>query len=85
MHKGDTVPNPERSPESVATLSMIPSCPICGTALSGRQTVCSARCRIQRSMARRAVKQTERDAKVRLLLNEALEMLRDPKGCPHND
>lgn len=71
--------NPEHSPQSVATLSMVPSCPICGTPLSGRQTVCSARCRVQRSMQRRAVKQTERDAKVRLLLREALDLLQEIK------
>ncbi len=67
---------PEHSPRSVATPSVTPFCPMCGTPLSGRQTVCSPRCRIQRSMQRRAAKQTERDAKLRLLLTEALQILR---------
>ena len=63
----------DHSPKSVATPSVVPSCPICGRPLKGRQTVCSARCRIQRSMRWREAKQRERDAKVRLLLTEALD------------
>jgi len=68
--------SPEQRPGRVATLPSVPSCPICGVPLQGKQTVCSAKCRIQRSMGRRAATQTERDAKVRLLLNEALGLLR---------
>ncbi len=70
--------SPEQRPTSVATLPVIASCPICGAPLQGKQTVCSSRCRIQRSMVRRAAKQTERDAKVRLLLGEALGLLKEP-------
>jgi predicted nucleic acid-binding Zn ribbon protein len=69
---------PNLSPASVATPpSGVPVyCPICQTVpLQGKQTVCSPRCRIQRSMERRAAKQAERDAKVRLLLTEALGLL----------
>jgi predicted nucleic acid-binding Zn ribbon protein len=66
---------PDYRPESVATLPVVASCPICGVPLQGRQTVCSAKCRIQRSMAMRAAKRDERDAKVRLLLGEALALL----------
>lgn len=71
-------PTPEHSPQSAATpLSGVPVyCPVCGKVpLHGKQTVCSPRCRIQRSMGRRAAKQTERDTKVRLLLREALGLL----------
>ena len=65
-------PTPNLSPDSVAT----PLCPICRTVpLHGKQLVCSPKCRIQKSMGRRAVKQAERDAKVRLLLTEALGLL----------
>ena len=69
---------PDRSSGSVATLSLIPSCPICGVPLRGRQKVCSPKCRIQKSMQRRAAKRTERDAKVRLLLKEAIDILEEP-------
>ena len=78
---------PEQRPQSVATRPVIPSCPICGTPLHGKQTVCSPRCRIQRSMRRRVAQQTERDTKVRLLLGEALDLLNEkvspPAGGPH--
>ena len=73
---------PDHSPQSVATPAIGPLCPICGVPLSGKQRVCSAKCRIQRSMRRRAAKQTERDAKVRLLLTEALGLLTKPTPRP---
>ncbi len=72
--------SPEQRPGHVATppLGVPVYCPVCETVpLHGKQTVCSARCRIQRSMARRAAKQAERDAKVRLLLTEALQVLKE--------
>ena len=75
MSSPDHPPTPEHRSERVATPSMILSCPICGTPLQGKRTVCSPRCRIQRSMRRRAAMQQERDAKVRLLLREALSLL----------
>ena len=53
-------------------------CPVCETVpLTGKQQVCSAKCRIQKSMTKRAAKRAERDAKVRLLLGEALELLNE--------
>lgn len=62
-------PTPNLSPDSVAT----PLCPICRTVpLTGKQLVCSPKCRIQRSMGRRMAKQTERDARLRVLLREVL-------------
>jgi predicted nucleic acid-binding Zn ribbon protein len=67
--------SPEHSPQSVATLpSDVPVyCPICqAVPLHGKQTVCSARCRIQRSMGRR-----ERDARLRLLLRTVMDSARD--------
>lgn len=72
----------EQCPQSVATLPASQSCPICGAVLRGKQTVCSARCRIQRSMRGRAAKQTERDAAVRLKLREALALLEKPQEIP---
>lgn len=71
-------PPTDLSPSSVATPpSGVPVyCPICeNVPLHGKQTVCSPRCRIQRSMARRAATQAERDAKIRLLLTEGLGLL----------
>jgi predicted nucleic acid-binding Zn ribbon protein len=73
-------PTPDRSPGSVRTLSMVASCPICGAPLQGRQTVCSAKCRIARSRQKRQVKLRERDVKVRLLLTEALGLLEGNGG-----
>lgn len=70
-------PDPEVSPASVHTLPMILSCPICKTPLSGRQTVCSGKCRIERFRRKRETEQTERDAKVRLLLRTARESVDD--------
>jgi predicted nucleic acid-binding Zn ribbon protein len=70
---------PDHSPCSIRTPSMISSCPICGTPLTGQQTVCSAKCRIVRSWQKREGKQMERDAKVRLLIREALRLL-DEQG-----
>ena len=49
-------------------------CPVCLIVpLHGKQAVCSPRCRIQKSMERRAAKQAGRDATIRLLLTTALE------------
>lgn len=66
---------PDLSPGSVRTPLASPLCPLCGTPLQGRQTVCSAKCRIARSRQTREAKRDERDAKVRLLLKEALALL----------
>ncbi len=55
--------------------SQAPSCPICGLPLTGNQTVCSAKCRMERSRRKQAAKLAERDAKVRLLLRTARESL----------
>jgi hypothetical protein len=80
--------SPDRCPGRVATPpSGLPVyCPVYEKVpLQGKQTVCSPRCRIQRSMARRAAKRADRDARVRLLLRtvietvtEALEVLKAP-------
>lgn len=73
---------PNLSSGSVATpLPGLPVyCPICEKVpLQGKQLVCSAKCRIQKSMQTRAAKQAERDAKVRLLLHEALALLEPQK------
>ena len=77
-------PPPDLSPGSVATPGpgLPVYCPVCETVpLHGKQTVCSAKCRIQRSMATRAAKRAERDAKVRLLLKDALSLL-EPEREP---
>ena len=53
------------------------SCPICGQPLTGKQTVCSARCRIERSRRRREAERQHELAKVRLLLRQALHLLEE--------
>ena len=68
---------PEVSPDSVRTPVTRPSCPMCGQPLTGRQTVCSAKCRIARSRQTQAATVRERDAKVRLKLREAIALLGD--------
>lgn len=78
VNPGMDDPIPDLLPESVRTPPVIPSCPICGRPLKGKQTVCCGKCRIERSR-RREAKQRERDAKVRLLLTEALELLNEGK------
>ncbi len=65
-------------------------CPVCQrVALQGRQTVCGAPCRIQRSRQWKAQAQAERDSKVRLHLKaaqadmqEALGLLGEPENRP---
>ena len=72
----------EHSHQSVATLPAgVPVyCPVCEQVpLHGKQTVCSPRCRIQRSMQRRAAKQTAPDARVRLLLWTVIETGQEAK------
>ena len=66
-------------PESVRTLHGRCSCPVCGSPLKDNQTVCSGRCRIERSRRRREKATIERDAKVRMLLDEALRLLQGEK------
>jgi predicted nucleic acid-binding Zn ribbon protein len=73
---------PEVTPDSVCTLPVVPSCPICGHPLQRRQTVCSAKCRISRSRQRREAKLLARDARVRLLLTEALALLEPDTELP---
>jgi predicted nucleic acid-binding Zn ribbon protein len=68
---------PDLSLSSVRTPSVIPSCPICGQPLRGRQTVCSSKCRIARSRQRHERAQVELDARVRLLLTEVLALMQD--------
>jgi predicted nucleic acid-binding Zn ribbon protein len=65
--------SPEHLPQSVRTPPVIPSCPICGEPLQGRQTVCSPKCRTERSRRKGEAKRRERDAQVRLLLTTAIE------------
>src|SRR5215510_6622179 len=70
---------PDLCSPGVATLAMVSSCPICGRPQTGKQTVCSPKCRIQRSMRRREVKRQQDLAKLRLLLQEALQLLEAPR------
>lgn len=57
-------------------------CPVCETVpLTGKQLACSPKCRIQKSMARRAAKLADDRARVRLLLGEALRLL-EPEDDP---
>ena len=70
----------EVPPESVHT-PMVGSRrrrPVCQAAgLTGRQTVCSARCRRERSCHREEAAREARDAEIRALLETALEELQE--------
>jgi predicted nucleic acid-binding Zn ribbon protein len=70
---------PEVTPDSVRTPPVIPSCPMCGHPLQGRQTVCSAKCRIARSRQKHEAKRREKDTKVRLLLTTVIETAQEAK------
>lgn len=56
---------------STGTLVDSRGCPVCGKSLTGRQEVCSGRCRATRSRDQRAREQAELDSKVRLHLKAA--------------
>ena len=53
------------------------ACPVCQKPLTGKQTLCSGRCRATWSREQRAQRQAERDSKVRLHLKAALTLLED--------
>ena len=77
----------ELSPQAaraLATGSLVASrgCPICGKSLTGRQQVCSGKCRAARSRQKKAEEQAQRDRRLRELLNEALGMLGEPETTP---
>jgi hypothetical protein len=71
------LPTPSTRPDSVRTLLVGSSpCPVCGTAeLQGRQTVCSARCRRERSRQRQAEALRTRDQSIRADLEQAAELV----------
>jgi predicted nucleic acid-binding Zn ribbon protein len=65
-----------RAPCSASPRDVVASsrpCPICGTALTGRQQACSGRCRAAKSRQRREA----REARVRELLERTLGELGD--------
>jgi predicted nucleic acid-binding Zn ribbon protein len=70
---------PDLSTDGVRTLLLVPSCPMCGTPLTGRQTVCSAKCRVARSRQRRESVTRERDQRVRLFIRTALDALHEAR------
>jgi predicted nucleic acid-binding Zn ribbon protein len=76
-------PEPNVPPESVRTLSSSPMvgsrrCPVCQEAdLTGRQTVCSARCRRERTRQRESAARQARDQEIRALLETALRKLQE--------
>jgi predicted nucleic acid-binding Zn ribbon protein len=70
---------PDLSTGGVRTLLLVPSCPICGVPLQGKQTVCSAKCRAARSRRRRERVTRERDQRVRLFLRTALDALHEAR------
>ncbi len=77
MDDTNPTPIPDQRPMSVRALSMLPSCPVCGTSLTGKQTVCSPKCRAARARERRETDARERDAKIRLKLKEILQLLEE--------
>ncbi len=57
------------------------ACTTCGTEFEPKRRdhrFCSAACRLQAFLARREAHRQERDAKVRMLLREALGLLEKP-------
>jgi len=78
--RSDVTPAPSVTPITT------PTCPVCTTAvLTGRQTVCSAKCRAARARQQQDAIVRERNARVRLLLTatiasatEALAVLKTP-------
>ena len=57
-------------------------CPVCQTPLTGReaQQVCSGKCRAALSRQKKAEELTQRDRRIRKLLEEALGMLGKPEN-----
>ena len=73
-------PTPEeRSPTVATPTSGVPGCcPVCKKVLlTGKKTVCSPKCRIQRSMAKRAAKRADWNATARLHLRAAQQAVAD--------
>jgi predicted nucleic acid-binding Zn ribbon protein len=76
---------PEQRPQNVITLlpGVLVACPGCGKAFAPRRPnhrYCSATCRVVWFQQKQEKARRERDAKVRLLLKEALELLEDNGG-----
>lgn len=69
--------SPDRPAASVRTPLARLSCPVCGIPLTGKQSVCSPKCRAARSRERRAADGRERDALIRIKLGEILELLEE--------
>lgn len=57
------------------------ACPVCQKPLTGKQTLCSGRCRAtwsrEQRAQRQADRQAERDAEIRLLLRTAMEAVHE--------
>jgi predicted nucleic acid-binding Zn ribbon protein len=67
----DNPTEPEEQPKSARALSsspMVPSCPICGAALQGKQKACSGKCRAALSRRRKAEAETRREQRWRDLV-----------------
>jgi hypothetical protein len=63
----------------VAVVASRGPCPVCGEAMTGRRTsACSDRCRAAKSRRQRIDAQTEREGRVRELLEAAVRVLGDP-------
>ncbi len=64
------------SPAVVGSGGALRACPICGKPLTGRQTsACSDKCRAALSRRKRADEQSEKDRRVRELLEAAVRVL----------
>jgi predicted nucleic acid-binding Zn ribbon protein len=68
-------PKADHAQESVRTPSAAISCPICGQLLTGKQTVCSPKCRIARSRQKAEALRHAKEAKLRLLLRTQSETI----------
>jgi predicted nucleic acid-binding Zn ribbon protein len=69
--------SPEDSPQSERAPSEanVVACPVCGKTLTDRQQRCSAKCRAALSRQLKEQRRANRDAGVRLNLEEALRLL----------
>jgi predicted nucleic acid-binding Zn ribbon protein len=72
-------PTPPDPIPSVRTLSVVPSCPICGKPLKGEQTVCSPKCRTKRARQKHEADRREQDAQLGLLLRTAAEAIQEAR------
>jgi predicted nucleic acid-binding Zn ribbon protein len=74
------LPRPEVTSEGARALVgaiRVASCPVCRAPLTGRQTVCSGKCRATLSRRRQEQRRQDRDARIATLLREAAQLVEE--------